>query len=679
MGKLYLIFLVLVSIYAKEEMDFLKTLNEVNEIAYKNRINIDKVPANMDIIDRDFIIKSGAKTLLDLFKYISGVEITYTPEGKPQLVVRGNRSEFVDKIKLMINGIEVNNELFNNEYYFYNLPAALIKRVEFVKTPNAVLYGDNAFLGVINVVTLNDIDDNVVNFYMSDKNQETFSIFKKVNDNLLVDFYYSYSNPTVYSPNIYLADLNFSAKLFRNSTRASTLEKSLGIGIRYKKDKSTIRYRSEYYKKGNFFGFENVTPLKQDKFLKNFYQFLNYNFSDYLKFNLKESFNIGIKHYILNWRFRTFPYDYNESNPHNDPSKDIIGGASYNEIKIIIKNLLKYNTDRHNTKFLLQFQYIKPYDYYYVKYIPAFENETKLKGDKNFLKEGIKRYGYTGAIEDLFEIKEKIYLTYGYRLDYFNDVKFLQSYKISGVYNKSEKTTFKLLFNKAFRIPSFIELYARNNPGFNGDENLKSECIKMLEFIWLQKIFKKDKFKFVVYKGLNKNFIGRDFDPQGKMVYKNLGNIDIRGFEISYKKEFTKAKMFVSYAFNDNKYNYLQIVSGLDIARYHGINKHQIKSYLQYDIRKNVALFSSFFYGSKIHLPAFVGDVKSYFSLNANIKYNIKNNFKLLIGADNITNHKNYFMVFPSDLIAGEYFFEYDKAKLPYFDRKFYINLIKEW
>lgn len=61
--------------------------------------------------------------------------------------------------------------------------------------------------------------------------------------------------------------------------------------------------------------------------------------------------------------------------PHNDPSKDIIGGAKYNEIKLYANNLVEYKPENHNIKFLLEINYIRPYDYYYLNYIPAFNNK----------------------------------------------------------------------------------------------------------------------------------------------------------------------------------------------------------------------------------------------------------------------------------------------------------------
>ncbi|GAB6044873.1 hypothetical protein JCM11957_04710 [Caminibacter profundus] len=680
MKKIILLILSFLLLFASDEEEFLKTLNEVSEIATQNKLNIDKTPSNVDIIRRDFIIRSGARTLLDLLKYIPGVEIAMTSSGKRQLIIRGNKSVYRDKIKLMINGVEVTNNLYNNQFYYYNFPASLIKRIEFTKTPDSVLYGENAFLGVLNVITLNNIDDNMVNFYLSNKNQTTFALFDKINNNLLADFHYLYSNPEVYSPKSYLIDLQeLKAIPFRNETRANTLEKNVGIGLKYTKEKSTLSYRTEYYKKGDFFGIERVTPLRRDKFINFLYQYLNYNYSDYLKYNLKVSFDLGVKNYIWDGEFRTFPYDFNESVDHNDPSKDIIIGAKINEIEFYAKNLIKYETDKHNINFILEAKYAKPYDYYYLQYIPIFDNKEKLTGDNNVLKEGIKRISKAIGIEDLFTLNEKISFVYGFRYDNYSDFGGANSYKLGGVYNLNEKTTFKLLFNKSFRVPSWVELYARSATSFNGNENLKPESIAMVEFIWLQRIFGKDKLKFVIYRGLNKNFIGRNFDSSGKRIYENLGDYIIKGFEISYKKLWQKLKVYLSYAYNNNKSKYSQVINNVNITEYQGVRHHQYKGYLEYIINKKLSFFSSVFYGSKVKLPNFIDKIDEYFSLNANIRYSPSNDFSINIGVENITNHKNYMIAYPSDIIGNRYFFVFEHAKIPYTDRKLYINLTKEW
>ena len=74
MKKLYLILGAFLFLFAQNNEDFLKTLNEVNFIAFKEKLNINKTPSNVTVLNRDFILSTGARTLFDLLKYVPGIQ-----------------------------------------------------------------------------------------------------------------------------------------------------------------------------------------------------------------------------------------------------------------------------------------------------------------------------------------------------------------------------------------------------------------------------------------------------------------------------------------------------------------------------------------------------------------------------------------------------------------------------
>ncbi|WP_457564416.1 TonB-dependent receptor plug domain-containing protein [Caminibacter sp.] len=660
----YLIIILAVIVFA-DTQDFLKTLNEVSEIATNSKLNIDKTPSNVDVINRDFIVKSGAKTLLDVLKYLPSISISMTPSGKKQLVIRGNKSVFRDKIKLLINGVEVTNNLYNNQFYYYNFPASLIKRIEFTKTPDAVLYGGNAFLGVLNVITLNSLDDNELSFYGNTKNYFQISFFKKYN-NLLMDGYYSYSYPEIYSPPVYKVNIQTNSKeLFRDNVKINSLEKNVGLGLRYKKENDEILFRFNFYKKGNFYGIENIPPLKRDRFVNFYHTYLEFRHSKYIRYNLKNKIKIGIKNYIWDGGFRAFPYDLNSS------SHDVIAGAKIPEYEIYLKNILTYNSEKHILNAVFDLKYSKPYNYTYYEYIDGITSSYNLKNV--FLKHVCRRSLDVG-IEDLYILKDNLSFIVGYRLDNYSDFGMHNSYKFGGVYNLNNNSTFKILYNNAFRVPSWIELYANTLGAFNGNPKLKPETISMWEFIFL-KTFKNDKLKTVLYKGLNKNFIGRSLNKEtGKLIYQNLGRYDIKGAEISYKKFYKKTILYLSYSINENKAKLSEKpVINYD---YQGVRKRWYKGWLEYTFNNRSSFFVSSLYGSKIKLPSSV-EIGNYFEINCNYIFN-KKNLNITVGVNNLTNHKNYFADFPSDVI-NDYYFIYADSELPYTGRKIYIRVIKKW
>ena len=666
MKKLYLIIFLINLLSASNEEDFLKTLNEVSEIATKTKLNIDKTPSNVEVINRDFIVKSGARTLLDILKYLPGVEISMSSSGKREIIIRGNKSTYRDKIKFLINGHEVTNNLYSNQFYYYNFPASLIKRIEFTKTPDAVLYGDKAYLGVINIITLDEFNDNQFSFYQSNKKQTTATIFDKLNENTLIDAHYLISNPTIKKTKTYLVDVNKTTDFLIRENRPYALEKEAGFGIRYKKENSTISYRIQYLQKGSFFGVINLPPLKKDKHVNLIHQYLNYNYSNFITDEIKNSFNIGIKHYEWKGAFRVLPIDFNFSNVNSD----LIEGANIKEYEIYAKNRTTYNSGKHIINLILEAKYAKPYKNDYYQNFPPINSTIFSKN--------IDRKIYSIAIEDLVIIKDNFSIIYGGRYSHYNDFKDDFSYKLGSVYNLNDKTTFKLLFNTAFRAPSWIEMYANTAAAFNGNPNLKSEKIKMFEFSYLQKIFDNDKLKFTLYRGKSKHYIGREFSlTEGKKIYENLGDYIIKGFEISYKKFYNKGNFAINYSYNNNKTDFSSYLKDINFYKYLGVRHRLIKGYNIYNINSHLSLFNGIIYGSKIDLPE-IAPLNEYFSLNMNINYH-KENYNFIFGVNNLTNHPNSYFSMPSDLIKSQYFFIQEDAKLPLQGRTFYVNLIKKW
>jgi len=686
--KKFLVFMLFLLLNAAND-DFLKTLNEVSDIATKTKVNVDKIPSNVEVIRRDFILKSGAKTLLDVLKYLPGVEIPLSSSGKRELIIRGNKSIYRDKIKFLINGVDVTNNLYTNQFYYYNFPASLIKRIEFTKTPDSVLYGGTAFLGVINIITLDKYNNNFVNFYVSNKDEYEGGAFLNMNK-FLIDFYYSYSKPDITAPQTYLVDIVKKNKnLYRHKTKANTLEKNAGFGLRYNiNDETSLSYRLQYYQKGNFFGIAKLTPLKDDKRVDLIHQYINLNYKKYLKYNLKNEINTGIKHYEWKGEFRNYPYDFNETID-NDPANDIIAGADVKEYELYLKNILTYTTEKHTLTALAEMKYAKPYDMYYLQYVKSMGNNQNafnlgpnrkhLTGKYAPLKEGISRKLLSVGFQDMYIMSDDFSLIYGARVDKYNNFKPKYLYKLGGVYSFSNNSIFKLLYNKAYRIPSFIELYAQSATDFNGNENLKPETVDMVEGIFIKKLNENNKFKFVYYYGKNRDYIGRAYSHNsGKKVYENLGEYIIKGIEISFDSVYKNNRFYISYSYNKNKNNFKNKSGGINRYDWPGTREKMIKSYIMHHFSADKTVFVSLLYGSKIKTPSYMDDINPYFSLNANYRFKVKK-YYINLGIDNLTDHKNYYFSDPSNIIFHRYIFVQEDAKIPQAGRKVYLNIEKNW
>ena len=77
-------------------------------------------------------------------------------------------------------------------------------------------------------------------------------------------------------------------------------------------------------------------------------------------------------------------------------------------------------------------------------------------------------------------------LTAGVRYDYYSNFGSTINPRAALVWETSPQLTSKLLYGRAFRAPSFNELYVQNNPSNNGNPDLDPETIDTYElaFIW---------------------------------------------------------------------------------------------------------------------------------------------------------------------------------------------------
>ncbi|BCD59825.1 MULTISPECIES: TonB-dependent siderophore receptor [unclassified Nitratiruptor] len=655
------------------EQDFLATLNEASEIASATKLNIDKTPSTVTVLRKDFIKNTGAKTLFDLMCYIPGIETSITSSGKKQIIVRGVKNSYRDKIKFLINGVEVTNNIYTNQFYYYNFPADLIKRIEFTKTPDSVRYGDNAFLGVINIITLDESDEDLISTYYSNKNRYAISAFKSIitqHGTLLLDLHKLYSKPDLLAPVTLKIDTNDnSSTIFRQPVPAHTLEKNDGLGLTYKYNNWTLQYRLQYYKKGNFFGISRVPPFKRDQFVHLQHQFIDIGYQQYLTNDWKIETNAGYKYYIWNGAFRVYPFDLD---PTSEPDKDLIVGGNFAEKEFYAKANIKYLSQKHNIQFHLETSYAKPSRAYYLQYVPALGNYAHLPGP---IKTDIHRSIFALGIEDLYFVNDNFTLTGGIRFDHYNEFDWKLSAKAGLVYNFDPNNTMKCIYNSAFRAPSWVELYANTAAEFNGNESLRPEYINLLELQYIKKFASSDVLKTNFYYGKTKDTIDRFLSDSGLRIYENLGDYLIRGVEVSYTKLFENVKLILRYARSFNKREYQR--SPNDQQEYLGIRKDIFSTSLDYDWN-HLHSHTMFKLSSTIDTPKPYPDIPSCLSLNQIFTYSLEN-LDIQFGVKNLTNHKNYAYVTPSELIQNRYRFSPQELAVPLSGREWFFRIRKSF
>jgi outer membrane receptor protein involved in Fe transport len=121
---------------------------------YEQRIA--DAPADVTLVTRDEIIRYGYRTLADLLRSVRGFYITYD-RNYSYVGVRGfNRpGDYNTRFLVMVDGHRLNDNIYDSVLIGRDFPVDLdlVDRVEIVRGPGSSLYGTNAFLAVINVIT----------------------------------------------------------------------------------------------------------------------------------------------------------------------------------------------------------------------------------------------------------------------------------------------------------------------------------------------------------------------------------------------------------------------------------------------------------------------------------------------------------------------------------------------
>lgn len=126
----------------------------------KKAESIELAPATIQIITAQDIINRGYTDVEQLFHDLPGFDISRNSGlSYSDMYQRGYRtSANTDRTLLLVDGVEDNEMWSNAAFVSRQYALSNIKRVEIIYGPASTIYGANAFLGVINIITKNEED-----------------------------------------------------------------------------------------------------------------------------------------------------------------------------------------------------------------------------------------------------------------------------------------------------------------------------------------------------------------------------------------------------------------------------------------------------------------------------------------------------------------------------------------
>lgn len=124
--------------------------------ASKYRQKLKEAPASVTVVTAEEIRRYGYRTLAEILQSVPGFYLNYD-RNYHYLGVRGFRrpGDYDTRILLLVDGHRVNENIGDQPAFgtHFLLDVDLIERVEVIRGPGSALYGSNALLAVINVIT----------------------------------------------------------------------------------------------------------------------------------------------------------------------------------------------------------------------------------------------------------------------------------------------------------------------------------------------------------------------------------------------------------------------------------------------------------------------------------------------------------------------------------------------
>ncbi|MFN2338995.1 MAG: TonB-dependent receptor, partial [Gammaproteobacteria bacterium] len=118
-------------------------------------LSMDNTPGHVTVIEREAIVQSPARTLPELLALEAGIfsrSLFGNQATNSKLDVRGFGAASAENVLVLLDGRRL-NDIDQSAVDFSAIPLRQIERIEILRNGGAVLYGDGAVGGAINIVT----------------------------------------------------------------------------------------------------------------------------------------------------------------------------------------------------------------------------------------------------------------------------------------------------------------------------------------------------------------------------------------------------------------------------------------------------------------------------------------------------------------------------------------------
>jgi outer membrane receptor for ferrienterochelin and colicins len=497
--------------------------------ASKFQQKVTEAPSSITIITADEIEKYGYRTLSDVLQSVPGFYVTndrnYSYVGMEGI---SRPTDYNTHLLIMIDGHRVNDNIFNGAYVGTEaiLDVDLIERVEIIRGPGSSLYGTNAFLGVINIITKKGRDLKGAEIsadagsLQTYRGRATYGQQYASGLELLVSgtYYDSKGNRQLFFPEFNSPATNngiaqnadgdqFQSAFLSASYRDFTLQSGY---VSREKHVPTASYGTV---------FDDPRTKSTDSRAYTDLQYLR-TIGDGWELNARAFYDWYWYHGISIYDYSgagTLPFTVN-----TDYEQGNWWGLDFSVSKRVAeRHHITLGTEEiFNTKQLLGNYDEQPYFSYLYDLHTSFQSSVYL--------------------QDEIAIRKSLLLSAGARYDHYSTFGGTVNPRLGLIFSPQEDTDIKLLYGQAFRAPDDYELHNSDpSGGFEASPNLHPETIKTTELVFEKYFWQHASLSASGFYNQIDHLISQGTDPANGMIhFANLDNVRNKGleFQLSTKR-----------------------------------------------------------------------------------------------------------------------------------------------
>ncbi len=528
-------------------------------------VPVFRAPSVASVITSEDIEAMGAATLDEVLETVPGLHVAPSDKNQMDAVysIRGIHTSLNPQILIMVNGLSATHVYSGSRPMGFQMPVSMIHRVEIVRGPGSAVHGADAFAGTINIITK---DGQAINgtragirYGSFDSSDLWFQHGKKYGDwniALGLEFMQSKGDPD----RVIDSDLQ-SALDGVLGTSASLAPGPLHTGFEnfyghFEVSRGNWLFRSWGMMVEDDGMGDGITQTlaANDLETKQFVLDCTYN-NDSLFRNIRLATRIHYAYVKNDPYFQLFPpgavlpigadgnIDLVTPAGITTFPDGVIGHPYTVDRQLGIEQTFFYEgLNLHRWRLALGYKYIREKTYESKNFGPGVLDGSQAVSTGQltdvtgtayvFMDNQSRRLGYI-SLQDEWSFTRYWQFVAGIRYDHYSDFGDTVNPRAALVWETRYDLTTKLMYGRAFRPPSFVELYAKNNPSNLGNADLGPETIDTYELAFdyqptsrLRTIFS------LFYYDIN-DLIELVQDPgQTTLTARNNKNQEGRGFEI---------------------------------------------------------------------------------------------------------------------------------------------------